>query len=77
MVDRNPTSKVGECLRRPGHRCPIKAQATARVGRVGTSLDFAKKRALERLEPAAWKWGFCALHTSLHILSCLIYLNLR
>ena len=77
MVDRNPKSKVGECLRRPGHQCPIKAQATARVGPAGTSLDLAKKRALERLDPAAWKWGFCALHPSLRMLSGLIYLDPR
>ena len=67
----------GICRHCPCHQCPIKAQVAARVGPAGTSLDFAKKRALERLDPAAWKWGFCALHPSLRMLSCLIYLDLR
>ena len=69
--------RVKEEQTHPCRQCPIKAQVAARVGPAGTSLNFAKKRALERLDPAAWKWGFCALHPSLRMLSGLIYLDAR
>ena len=54
----------------PCHRCPIKAQAAASVGRTGLSLDFAKKRALDDPFPAARKKGRLRAPPALRMLSC-------
>ena len=76
MIIRNPEKlRMEEEPTHLCHRCLIKAQVAARVGLTGSSSE--SEGGAGRSVPAARKKGRLRAPPALHMLSCLIYLDLR